>query len=75
MGLELLNEFDSIKAALMMTAGSSPRNRTNGTVYGDLGTTAFNLAAKGVEGLTTTAGAVQALQNLIRNASFGQGRK
>ncbi|THU97746.1 ubiquinone biosynthesis hydrox [Dendrothele bispora CBS 962.96] len=62
-GLEVLNEFDSIKAAFMMTAGSSPRvQRENGSLGGDLRSTAFNVAAKGVEGLTATAGVVQAMR-------------
>ncbi|KAK7466404.1 putative ubiquinone biosynthesis monooxygenase [Stygiomarasmius scandens] len=90
MGLEVLNEFDSIKAAFMVTAGSSSRVRVgndNERLHGDFGTIAFNLAAKGVQGLTATAGVVQAirggltglavngLQSLAKAASSVQEKK
>ena len=42
-GVEVLNELDSVKAALMMTAGAQKRTIDGGT--------AWNLAAKGVETL------------------------
>ncbi|KAL0569788.1 putative ubiquinone biosynthesis monooxygenase [Marasmius crinis-equi] len=56
MGLEVINELDSIKAALMMNAGSSPRVKSsNGSlnVNGDIRQTIFNVAATGFQGLTT----------------------
>lgn len=48
-GLEVLNEFDSIKAAIMMNAGaySDRGNKAEGTGWA--------MAAKGVEGLATGA--------------------
>lgn len=46
-GLEVLNEFDSVKAAIMMDAGaSSGRKNTPGVAAG------WDMAANGVESLT-----------------------
>jgi len=72
-GLEVLNEFDSIKAAIMMDAGaSSGRRNTAGGIMG------WDMAAEGFEGLVrcaTTAKIVgqgiagmagAALRNLLR---------
>lgn len=52
-GLEVLNEFDTVKAAIMMDAGASTRRG-----MGNVGT-GWNLAAKGVEGLAGGAHAAQ----------------
>ncbi|KAK7060902.1 putative ubiquinone biosynthesis monooxygenase [Paramarasmius palmivorus] len=62
MGLEVLNEFDSIKAALMATAGSQPRSSISEDlrVSGDL-QTAFTVAAKGLEGVIAANKAASAI--------------
>jgi ubiquinone biosynthesis monooxygenase Coq6 len=49
-GLEVLNEFDSVKAAIMMNAGAY---NVHGNLTGDA--TAWAVAAKGVESLATGA--------------------
>ncbi|KAG5647914.1 hypothetical protein DXG03_007838 [Asterophora parasitica] len=46
-GVEVLNEFDSVKAALMMTAGARD-HKVDPTAAG------WNMAAKGVEGLAAS---------------------
>ncbi len=43
MGLEVLNEFDTLKAAIMMNAGSQPSKNT------DMRATAFGLAGSAFE--------------------------
>lgn len=53
-GVEVLNELDSVKAALMMTAGAE-----KGTIGG--GTT-WSLAAKGVE---TLVGSASTAKNIV----------
>ncbi|ESK94906.1 ubiquinone biosynthesis monooxygenase coq6 [Moniliophthora roreri MCA 2997] len=87
-GLEVLNELDSIKAALMATAGSHPRPSSSDDlrVNGDL-QTAFTVAAKGLEGVIAankaasaiTSGlaglAVNGLQALAKAASEAKERK
>ena len=45
-GVEVLNELDSVKAALMMTAGAQKQTVDGGT--------AWSLAAKGVETLVNS---------------------
>ncbi|KAJ3992082.1 hypothetical protein F5050DRAFT_1018854 [Lentinula boryana] len=55
-GLEVLNELDSIKAAIMMSAGSVSRKNNRVLSYNsDARTTMFNVAAKGVESMNTAA--------------------
>ncbi|KDQ51050.1 hypothetical protein JAAARDRAFT_140997 [Jaapia argillacea MUCL 33604] len=46
-GLEVINELDSIKAALMLSAGSSPKGRSSHRP----GAAGWNRAAQGIEGL------------------------
>lgn len=46
MGLEVLNEMDSIKAAIMMTAGANAGKTSAGGTRASV----FGLAAAGVEG-------------------------
>jgi len=58
-GAEVLNELDSVKAALMITAGAQKR-----TVDG---ATAWSLAAKGMETLVSSA-------NTTKNIGGGLGR-
>lgn len=53
-GVEVLNEFDSVKAALMMVAGAQ-----NGKI--DRNSTGWSLAAKGIESLAATANAAKVL--------------
>ncbi|KAF5331473.1 hypothetical protein D9758_015502 [Tetrapyrgos nigripes] len=75
MGLEMLNEFDSIKAALMSIAGSSAPTRIRregGSFHGEFGATALSLAATGFEGVTAAAATVQALTNLVRDRAKAQ---
>ncbi|KAJ6621397.1 ubiquinone biosynthesis hydrox [Mycena sp. CBHHK59/15] len=56
-GLEVLNEFDSVKAALMMTAGGDTNSRSDVSTW--------NLAAKGVESLSATADGSKWLLGLV----------
>jgi hypothetical protein len=72
-GLEVLNELDSVKTAIMMDAGANSRRRN---VAG--GAMGWNMAGKGVEGLASGANAAKiigrgivgvagaALQNILR---------
>lgn len=53
-GVEVLNEFDSVKAAFMMVAGA--QNTQSGR-----SSTGWSLAAKGVESLAATASAAKVL--------------
>ena len=53
-GLEVLNEFDSVKTAIMMDAGAhSGRRNIAGGVVG------WDMAAKGIEGLASSASAAK----------------
>ncbi|KAJ3932777.1 MAG: ubiquinone biosynthesis hydrox [Lentinula lateritia] len=88
-GLEVLNELDSIKAAIMMSAGSvSQTNDKHLSYNGDIRAMMFNIAAKGVENINTAAQvaqiirgglgglAVNAIQNLAKaTSSYQQPRK
>ncbi|KAE9406196.1 ubiquinone biosynthesis hydrox [Gymnopus androsaceus JB14] len=77
-GLEVLNEFDSIKAAIMMSAGSVSKTSRVLSYNGDVRAAMFDMAAKGVENIGKAAGvaqvvrgglvgiAVNALQNLAK---------
>ena len=60
-GLEVLNELDSLKAAIMLTAGSRTNNaqRTSAT--------AWNVASKGVETLVAAADASKVLAGGFQN--------
>ncbi|KAJ3971829.1 ubiquinone biosynthesis hydrox [Lentinula raphanica] len=84
-GLEVLNELDSIKAAIMMSAGSVPRNDHRPLSYNsDARTTMFDIAAKCIENLNTatrvaqaagggfTGLAVNVLQNMAKAAASYQ---
>ncbi|GAV99750.1 ubiquinone biosynthesis hydrox [Lentinula edodes] len=84
-GLEVLNELDSIKAAIMMSAGSVSQTNDKYLSYnGDFRTMVFNVAAKGVENINTAAQvaqiirgglgglAVNAIQNLAKATSSYQ---
>ncbi|KAF8075014.1 ubiquinone biosynthesis hydrox [Lyophyllum atratum] len=53
-GVEVLNELDSVKAALMMTAGARD-HKTNKGAFG------WDMAAKGVEGLAASVKAAKLL--------------
>jgi ubiquinone biosynthesis monooxygenase Coq6 len=67
MGVEVLNELDTIKSALMMTAGSQapkPEEATRQRGGGDL----FQLAASGVQALSTVASVGEMLANGARQA-------
>ncbi|KAG5653399.1 hypothetical protein H0H81_000686 [Sphagnurus paluster] len=57
-GVEVLNEFDSIKAALMMTAGARDHKLNNAAA-------GWNMAAKGVEGLAAGVNAAKLLSGGI----------
>ncbi|KAF8547484.1 ubiquinone biosynthesis hydrox [Imleria badia] len=59
-GLEVLNELDTVKAALMMEAGG----RSTGSGW------EWNLLARGVEGLATGLSAARMLRERIGSASF-----
>ncbi|TFK39981.1 hypothetical protein BDQ12DRAFT_712046 [Crucibulum laeve] len=61
MGLEVLNELDSIKAAIMMSAGAQGiATRHNSS--------AWNIAAKGVENVVATASGVKMVGSAIGGA-------
>ena len=55
-GLEILNELDTLKGALMMTAGTN----SGRTAAGHVG---WQLAAQGVEGLAKGVDSMRALAN------------
>lgn len=57
-GVEVLNEFDSVKAALMMTAGAQSDAIDKSTI-------GWNVAAKGVESLAAGANVVKMLSGGI----------
>ncbi|KAG7444347.1 ubiquinone biosynthesis hydrox [Guyanagaster necrorhizus] len=59
MGLEVLNEFDTVKAAIMLNAGSQPRQNE-----ASLRSTVFNLAGSALE----TASGVKKAADLTRGA-------
>ncbi|KIK60472.1 hypothetical protein GYMLUDRAFT_43792 [Collybiopsis luxurians FD-317 M1] len=83
-GLEILNELDSLKAAIMMSAGSVSRTDRPLSYNSDTRAAMFNLAAKGVENIRTAAHvagvvksglaglAANVLQNLAKAASSAQ---
>ncbi|KAJ8095220.1 putative ubiquinone biosynthesis monooxygenase [Marasmius tenuissimus] len=72
MGLEVVNELDSIKAALMMTAGSTPATGPSNAalnVNGGLGQTVFNVAASGFQVFATANKTMQAVQTGLTSAA------
>lgn len=83
-GLEVLNELDSIKSAIMMSAGSVSRTDRPLSYNSDVRSAFFDLAAKGVENIGAAAHvahvvrsglaglAVNALQNLATSAASSQ---
>ncbi|KAF9077907.1 ubiquinone biosynthesis hydrox [Rhodocollybia butyracea] len=83
-GLEVLNELDSIKAAIMMSAGSVSREDRPLSYSSDARAAFFDMAAKGVENIGSAAHvagivrgglanlAVTALQNLATAAASSQ---
>lgn len=60
-GLEILNEIDTLKAALMLSAGAEPRvhPRTVGQSIGMFTASTVKGAAEVVSGVKTAAGMVQ----------------
>ena len=69
-GLEALNEFDTVKAAIMMSAGASPR------VYDGMNaSTGWNLTARVVESVTNSISVAKmandALVGMIGNGLHG----
>lgn len=60
-GLEVLNELDSVKAAIMMDAGGGRFARSGWK---------WNLLARGVEGLATGLSAVKMLRERISSSRF-----
>lgn len=58
-GLEVLNELDTIKAALMMTAGSE-RTKEPGQV-------GWELAAKGIEAFAKNVNGARELASSVKN--------
>ncbi|KAK1221077.1 putative ubiquinone biosynthesis monooxygenase [Marasmius sp. AFHP31] len=72
MGLEVVNELDSIKAALMMTAGSTSATGPSNAalnVNGGLGQTVFSMAATGFQAFATANKTVQAVQTGLTSAA------
>lgn len=59
-GLEVINEFDSLKAAIIMAAGGYPRPHSND---GNSSFVPWNLLAKGVEGIAAGVSARNVIQS------------
>ncbi|KAL1743220.1 hypothetical protein HDZ31DRAFT_83561 [Schizophyllum fasciatum] len=57
-GVEVLNELDTVKAAMMITAGSSPQAKR---AEAGAGATAWGLVASGLENLGTAVGVTKTL--------------
>ncbi|KAI0675950.1 ubiquinone biosynthesis hydrox [Trametes maxima] len=61
-GVEVLNELDSVKAAMMLSAGSRPsRSRPSGAQFG------VNLAASGIESLARSISSARTLTEGVAN--------
>ncbi|KAG7093599.1 hypothetical protein E1B28_007265 [Marasmius oreades] len=72
MGLEVVNEFDSVKAALMMTAGSNPRmHRSSTNINGGVSRTVFDVAAAGLQKVDAANSAVRAIRSGILGFAAG----
>jgi len=63
-GVEVLNELDSVKAAIMMTAGAQEKRKTGAT------STGWNFAGDVVETVATTVKTAGFLKDVVMNA-FG----
>lgn len=87
-GLEVLNELDSIKAAIMMSAGSVSKTHNSPVSYNsDTRAAVFDIAAKGVNSIGAalqvaqvvrgglTGLAASTLQNLAKAAASSQGKQ
>lgn len=61
-GVEVLNELDSIKAAMMMFAGAE------GSISGDARSTAWNCAGNAVEAMAGTVKTAGILRDVISGA-------
>jgi ubiquinone biosynthesis monooxygenase Coq6 len=61
-GVEVLNELDSVKAAIMMTAGAQEKNKTGTRSAG------WNFAGDVVETVATTVKTAGFLKDLVGNA-------
>ena len=62
-GLEVINELDTIKAALMITAGGGGGSRTGGDGWG------WDVAARGLENLNGAADTVGMVRNGLANVA------
>ncbi|KAF4610564.1 hypothetical protein D9613_006875 [Agrocybe pediades] len=63
-GVEVLNELDSIKAGIMMTAGATTKNRQ----HGEGSSNGWSLAGSAVQTLAATAHAASAARGVLGNA-------
>ncbi|KAJ7583215.1 ubiquinone biosynthesis hydrox [Mycena floridula] len=61
MGLEVLNELDTLKAAIMLSAGAASPTNTNHSAF----TTLLNLGTSGMQ----TASALSSAMNVVRGAA------
>ena len=61
-GVEVLNELDSVKAAIMMTAGAQEKQKTGAT------SARWNFAGDVVETVATTVKTAGFLKDVVRNA-------
>lgn len=62
-GLEVVNELDTVKAALMLSAGAHARVKGRST-----GSVGWNIAARGVESMTGAVGVAKVLGGALQNA-------
>lgn len=62
-GVEVLNELDSVKAAIMMTAGAQEKNKT-----GAMASAGWNFAGDVVETVATTVKTAGFLKDVVGNA-------
>ncbi|TFK51887.1 ubiquinone biosynthesis hydrox [Heliocybe sulcata] len=69
-GLEVVNELDTLKAALMMSAGANVKEDGNGgqKVWGSVGSEMWGAAAKGIESLAGAASAAAMLGQVVGGA-------
>ena len=57
-GVEVLNELDTLKAALLLAAGSERRKKAPGQVGWEVAATGIEMFAKSVDNLRTVGGAL-----------------
>ena len=57
-GVEVLNELDTLKAALVLAAGSERRKKAPGQVGWEVAATGIEMFAKSVDNLRTVGGAL-----------------